>query len=125
MGRSTNDGLGRLGGREKGTPNKKSKIVESLLDFENINLPMEILECCKSLKPLDKASVMLKLMEFIYPKKKAIAVDLKQDEEKVTKIIFHEVGSRGEVARLRELEAKEKRLEAILNSNLLIEKDAM
>ena len=114
MPRSSNDGLGRLGGRQKGTPNKKSQIFESLLAVDDINLPSEILKCCENLKPLDKANIYLKLMEYIYPKRKAITIEDSEDsEERVTKINFVTVGSRKDVERLKELEGKEKRLEEL------------
>ncbi len=116
MGRNSEDGLGRLGGREKGTPNKKSTVVESLLDIENTNLPLEILKCCESLKPIERAQVMLRLMDFVYPKKKAIAfVSPEEQESRVTKIILQKVGGRKEMQRLKELEEKEKKLEEFLN----------
>lgn len=116
MGRAFNDGLGRLGGREKGTPNRKSQTIESLIDLDEINLPGEILNCCESLEPLEKAQIMLKLMEYIYPKRKAIAHELKDDEKnKGAKITFVEIGSREDLARhnrLQELEAKERERES-------------
>lgn len=112
MGRVSNDGLGRLGGREKGTPNKRSQTIESHINLDEINLPNEILKCCESLKPLEKAQIMLKLMEYIYPKRKAITQEFKEDESnKVTKISFIEIGSREDLARakrLEELEAKQR-----------------
>lgn len=107
MPRSVNDGLGRLGGREKGTPNRKSLMVESLIDLDNINLPFEVLKCCENLKPLEKANVLLKLMEFIYPKRKAIALVPGDDsKEEVTKITFRVVETRDELIRLEEIEKR-------------------
>lgn len=118
MGRNADDGLGRLGGREAGTPNKRSMLVESLLALENIDLPSEILKCCDTLKPFEKAQVMLKLMEYVYPKKKAIAPDeFKGHQKEPTTIIFQEVGGRKEMQRLKELEEKEKKLEALLSEH--------
>lgn len=119
MGRVCEDGLGRLGGREKGTPNRKSQLIESLINVDEINLPGEILKCCENLKPLEKAQIMLKLMEYIYPKRKAIAHESKDDiEDRVTTISLIEIGSREDLARHRrllELEEKEKNREMLEN----------
>lgn len=119
MPRSSGDGFGRLGGRQKGTPNKRSQICESLLGYDEINLPLEILKCCESLNPLEKATIYLKLMEYIYPKRKAIMIeDNENSEERITNINFVEVGSRKEMERYKELEEKERRLEELEFKNI-------
>lgn len=79
----------KTGGRKKGTPNKNGMIVgESLVDAD-INLVEEVLRVLPELDPSKKVDVLLKLMEFVYPKRKSIdlAVDPIEKERKTRVII--------------------------------------
>lgn len=78
MGRES--GCKKTGGRGKGAPNKKTTALEHILELENCNLPREILACCMEMPPSDRAAVYLKLMEFIYPKRRASEVSLKTQD---------------------------------------------
>lgn len=67
-------GTSKSGGRKKGTPNKKTLLLSDIIEQGSQSLPERILELLPKL-PVDKqANVLLKLMEFIYPKRKAVEV---------------------------------------------------
>lgn len=64
----------RRGGRQKGTPNKKTlDFVEALGTFD----PVEELKniCCNTDKDDLKAHICLNLLKYIYPQRKAIELD--------------------------------------------------
>lgn len=63
-------GSEKTGGREKGTPNKRTLTLHKHFEEINFNIPNTIVELLPKLDPKDQAIVLLKLMEFIYPKRK-------------------------------------------------------
>ena len=75
MGRKTNDGRGRLGGRQAGTQNKvtilNGEMVQALLDqnFEKAEKMLAMIE-----DPNDFWRVYLKLMEFRLPKMSSVDI---------------------------------------------------
>lgn len=77
----------KTGGRKKGTPNKKSLELHSLLSNNGINLIEELKVLLPKLSPEKKADVLLNLMQYLYPKRKSI--DLKAEEEKTESIKVH------------------------------------
>lgn len=68
MARQKNDGRGRLGGREKGTPNKVTGTLKNwITDLINSNrLQME--KDLKKLAPKDRLIFFEKLMQYVIPK---------------------------------------------------------
>ena len=68
MAREINDGRGRLGGREKGTPNKITadlRVMIKQLVAENIE---QIREDLASLEPQERLKFLEKLMSYVVPK---------------------------------------------------------
>lgn len=85
MGRSKNDGKGRLGGRAKGTPNKittdlKEWITEILKNGEGL-----FAEHLNSLEPREYVKVYVGLLNYVVPKQQSVSVDaqaeVKQQEQ--------------------------------------------
>ena len=72
MAREINDGRGRLGGREKGTPNKITadlrEMIKQLVE-ENIE---QIREDLATLEPLERLKFLEKLMSYVVPKAPAM-----------------------------------------------------
>jgi len=67
-------GLPKTGGRQKGTPNRKTLDLSEAISASGLSLPDRLMELLPSLEPEREAQVILKLMEFIYPKKRAVEV---------------------------------------------------
>ena len=76
MARQKNDGRGRLGGREKGTPNKVTGTLKNwITDLINSNrLQME--KDLKNLAPKDRLIFFEKLMQYVIPKQASQQVKL-------------------------------------------------
>lgn len=68
MARQKNDGKGRMGGRQKGTPNKVTASVKDwlseLIDKNRGQIEADI----KGLEPKDRLQVLEKLMQYVVPK---------------------------------------------------------
>lgn len=79
MGRKKNDGRGRLGGREAGTPNKVTqglrKVFAEVWDVyvESGDFKKDL----DNLSPYDRISVMEKLAQYVAPKQKSVDVEVK------------------------------------------------
>lgn len=69
------EGHKKSGGRKKGTPNKKSLDIHDDLEILKLN-PFEIIQknlpLCEPEKQID---VSLCLLQYLYPKRKAIEID--------------------------------------------------
>lgn len=65
-------GLPKTGGREKGTPNRRSLDLAEQLESAGLNVPSEIAKIVPQLNPSESADVLLELMVFLFPKRKAI-----------------------------------------------------
>lgn len=65
-------GLSKTGGRKLGTPNKKTLVLQSVTDALNLDVPRRLGELLPELDPAKQADVLLELMSYIYPKRKAI-----------------------------------------------------
>jgi hypothetical protein len=65
-------GLPKTGGRMKGAPNRTTWDLESTLSEAGIDVPRSIAELLPTLPPERAVSVLLELMQYLYPKRKAI-----------------------------------------------------
>lgn len=65
-------GASKTGGRHKGTPNKKTEGLRSCLDALELDVPGRIVEILPQLDPAKQVDVLLDLMNYLYPKRKAI-----------------------------------------------------
>ena len=83
MSRTKNDGRGRLGGREKGTPNKitadmKTWIAEILNDGRG-----RFMECLNDLESSEYIRVYTSLLNYVIPKQQAISGESGKDSQTV------------------------------------------
>lgn len=76
MSRQKNDGLGRMGGRQKGTPNKSTATVrewvQALLDGHREQIEKDL----KKLSPSQRVTTLLKLLDYILPKQQAVSAKI-------------------------------------------------
>jgi hypothetical protein len=61
-------------GRKKGTPNKKTRELVAVLDELNVNPVQALIDLIPNLEEAKQADVYLKLLEYVYPKRRAIEV---------------------------------------------------
>lgn len=64
----------KCGGRQKGTPNKNKATVIEHLDALNFNVLEELMKTLPDLDPPARARMLYGLLDFIYPKKKAVEI---------------------------------------------------
>jgi hypothetical protein len=71
----------KIGGRKKGVPNKRS--LGFLKNLEELGLdPIKIIaENIHQLDPQRKVQASLQLLDFVYPKRKAIDLDIERNPE--------------------------------------------
>lgn len=76
MGRKKNDGRGRMGGRDKGTPNKAtSTLREWVIQLVNDNRAL-IERDLKEMDPEERVAALLKLLGFVMPKPQSVVMDV-------------------------------------------------
>lgn len=66
----------KTGGRQKGTPNKRTNSVKELLEteFEGFNPVVELINLYKAdtVDTIQKITILKELSNYVYPKRKAI-----------------------------------------------------
>ncbi|AGB29620.1 hypothetical protein Prede_2356 [Prevotella dentalis DSM 3688] len=76
MARQKNDGKGRIGGRQKGTPNKVTASVKDwvaqVIDKNRRQMERDI----KALEPKDRLQMLEKLMQYVVPKQQAASANV-------------------------------------------------
>lgn len=78
MARKKGDGKGRMGGREKGTPNKKTSQMRELLEKFCYEKYPDFLESFdRILNPKERCEIYLKAQQFVSPKMNAVDVEVK------------------------------------------------
>jgi hypothetical protein len=65
-------GLSKTGGRIKGTPNKSTQNLVEVLDSLEFSIPDRLLKLMPSLSPEKQADVLMGLLRYIYPTRKAV-----------------------------------------------------
>ncbi len=65
-------GIKKTGGRKKGTPNKKTFILRDVLDSFGCDVPQRIVDLLPELKPEKQADILVELMKYLFPTRKAI-----------------------------------------------------
>lgn len=90
MARQKNDGKGRLGGREKGTPNRVTtstkEFICDLIDRNRAQMKRDL----KTLTPKDRLLILEKLMQYAVPKQQAVTGSISVDgltDEQVRKVV--------------------------------------
>ena len=83
-------GTVKTGGRKKGTPNKRTKVLSEALLNNGIDIPQKLAEIFPNLSYDKQADVLLSLMSFVYPKRKSIEIAEESIEPKNEKfeIVF-------------------------------------
>src|SRR2546430_1647734 len=71
-GKGRKPGNPKKGGRKKGGPHKRTYDFESALEARGVNLVDALVNTLPELDAFGRANTLLKLMEFVYPKRKAI-----------------------------------------------------
>jgi len=70
-------GVPKTGGRKKGTPNAKTKELDARLEtlgFDPLKELAELVQGANDLSTTDRAEICLELLQYIYPKRKALEV---------------------------------------------------
>lgn len=62
----------KTGGRMRGTPNKNGQDLLIVLNAANVNVAEKLMKLLPKLKAEKQADVLMKLMEYIYPKRKSV-----------------------------------------------------
>lgn len=74
----------RGSGRKQGSRNKRSEHIETTLRIIGLNVPERILELLPQLSVDKQADVLLNLMAYLYPKRKAVEIlDSHKEENKI------------------------------------------
>jgi len=90
MAREKNDGKGRLGGRQKGTPNKVTSTVKDWLAQLIDNNRKQVERDLKELEPIERLRIIEKLMGYVVPKQQAVSAIVDYDnltEEQINTIV--------------------------------------
>jgi len=69
----------KTGGRKPGAPNRPSLELQEALTELGLDLPQRIVALLPKLAPKAQVDVLLKLMDFIYPKRKAVEIETRQE----------------------------------------------
>ena len=66
----------KTGGRKKGSPNKRTQSLIEKLEAANYCPVEDLLNIIRTeqLEPMDRANIDMKLMEYLYPKRKAVEI---------------------------------------------------
>jgi hypothetical protein len=62
----------KTGGRKKGTPNRNTTELKEFFDSVDLCIPEEIIKLMPALEAKEQVGVYLKLMDYIYPRRKVI-----------------------------------------------------
>lgn len=89
MARQKNDGRGRMGGRQKGTPNKVTASVREWLAALIDKNRRQIEKDLKALEPKERLQVLERLMQYVVPKQQAMSA--KVDFDKLTDEQLNEI----------------------------------
>ena len=91
MARQRNDGKGRLGGRQKGTPNKITASVKEWLSTLIDKNRKQIEKDIKQLEPKERLQMLEKLMQYVVPKQQAVSATVEIDklsDEQLDRMIY-------------------------------------
>lgn len=76
MSREKGDGRGRLGGRQKGTPNRTTSTarewITKLIDGNRAQIKRDL----KELAPKDRLQILEKFMQYVLPKQQAVSANV-------------------------------------------------
>lgn len=81
MGRNKNDGYGKFGGRQQGTPNKVSSELKDWIAQLLNDGKEQFLADLKELKPSERVRVYTGLLNYVLPKQQAITANLNESDK--------------------------------------------
>lgn len=94
-------GLQKTGGRQKGTPNKRTNGFLEILDSKGINLLEEVLDEAMALEGREKANILLGLLPYIYPKRRPTEAPAFSMSDHLASLSITELANlRSEISRL-------------------------
>lgn len=67
-------GLPKTGGRKRGTPNKSTLGLQASLEAQGVDIVALLAETLPALSADKRADVLIDLMNYLYPKRKAVEV---------------------------------------------------
>ncbi len=109
------EGSAKTGGRKKGTPNKKSINLQDSLESNGLSVVERLTELLPQLAIEKQADVLLSLMPYLHPKRKAIeVVENPNGEDKNIKIEFVESDGNGGIKRDTDVEELAERSQRVL-----------
>ena len=99
-------GIPKTGGRKKGTPNKSTESLQAAFDKLDFNLPAQVTELLPQLAIDKRIDILMSLMGFLYPKRKAIEQHIEVEAEAGQHAEMSDEERRIELARLSRVDAK-------------------
>lgn len=82
------EGLPKTGGRKRGTPNKKTAVLQDALKFHKIDVVAELSELLPQLEPAKRADVLISLMAYLYPKRRSVELSAQDDSAQRPQVIL-------------------------------------
>jgi hypothetical protein len=79
-------GIPKTGGRRKGTANKKSLFLKKALDEANFSVVTELISLLPNLRGDKRADILFKMLEYLYPKRRAIDLETNIESSNEPKI---------------------------------------
>lgn len=67
-------GLPKTGGRQLGTPNKKTLVLQEVLEAAGLNPAEKLCELLPQLQPREQAYVLMNLLGYIYPRRRSVEI---------------------------------------------------
>ena len=86
-------GLPKTGGRKRGVPNRNSSNLVKFFESVNFDVPSEIYNLLPSLEPNKQADILMKLMEYIHPKRRPAEITGGIDDSRMSYVDFIELAS--------------------------------
>ena len=80
-------GLAKTGGRQKGTPNRRTFELETALQNAGVDVVAELAETLAALTPEAKARILVELLSYLYPKRKALEFVREESEDEMAPTI--------------------------------------
>jgi len=80
-------GLPKTGGRKKGTPNKSTLDLQEALESRGVDIVGLLAQTLPELTADRRADVLIDLMTFVYPKRKAVELNTISDVESLPRVI--------------------------------------
>lgn len=62
----------KAGGRKRGAPNRRTEILRDVLERLGCDVPQRLVALLPQLAPDSQARVLMELMSFLYPRRKAV-----------------------------------------------------